>query len=260
VNDETSISSRFIPVKKPFQTVGFLVLLLALAGAGYGQSGDMIELGKFSEARPGGPFPPGWKPLNFKKIKKHTAYSLVQDGDTVAVKAVSRQSSSGLTRRITIDPKEYPVVQWKWKVENILKKGDVTKKAGDDYPARLYITFAYDSNKVGFFGKVKYEAIRLIYGEYPPLGAISYIWESRSPKGTRVPSPFTSQLQMFVVESGKARLHQWMTEERNVYEDYKEAFGREPPRISGVAIMVDTDNTGESATAYFGDITFKKAP
>jgi hypothetical protein len=28
--------------------------------------------------------------------------------------------------------------------------------------------------------------------------------------------------------------------------------------ISGVAIMTDTDNTGESATAYYGDILFKK--
>jgi hypothetical protein len=28
--------------------------------------------------------------------------------------------------------------------------------------------------------------------------------------------------------------------------------------ISSVAIMTDTDNTGGSATAYYGDILFKK--
>jgi hypothetical protein len=49
-----------------------------------------------------------------------------------------------------------------------------------------------------------------------------------------------------------------VSEERNVYEDYKKAFGEEPSMISGVAIMTDTDNTGESATAYYGDIVFKK--
>ena len=32
----------------------------------------------------------------------------------------------------------------------------------------------------------------------------------------------------------------------------------EPLMISGVAIMADTDNTGESATAYYGDILFRK--
>ena len=64
---------------------------------------------------------------------------------------------------------------------------------------------------------------------------------------------------MFVVESGAEKLNQWVSEKRNVYEDYKKAFGQEPPMISGVAIMTDTDNTGESATAYYGDILFKKS-
>ena len=63
---------------------------------------------------------------------------------------------------------------------------------------------------------------------------------------------------MFVVESGSAKLNQWVNEERNVYEDYKKAFKEEPPMISGVAIMTDTDNTAESATTYYGDIIFKR--
>ncbi|MCA9475852.1 MAG: DUF3047 domain-containing protein, partial [Nitrospira sp.] len=102
---------------------------------------------------------------------------------------------------------------------------DVTTKSGDDYPARLYITFAYDSAKVGFFEKVKYETIRLVYGQYPPLAAINYIWESTSPVGTTVPNPYTDRVQMFVIESGKPKLHQWITEERNIVEDYRKAFG-----------------------------------
>jgi len=63
---------------------------------------------------------------------------------------------------------------------------------------------------------------------------------------------------IFVVESGKEKLNTWVSEEQNVYEDYKKAFGEEPPMISGVAIMTDTDNTGESATSYYGDIAFRK--
>jgi hypothetical protein len=73
-----------------------------------------------------------------------------------------------------------------------------------------------------------------------------------------VPNPYTDRVMMFVVESGEAKLNQWVVEERNIYEDYKKAFGEEPPMISGVAIMTDTDNTGESVTAYYGDIVFKK--
>jgi hypothetical protein len=76
--------------------------------------------------------------------------------------------------------------------------------------------------------------------------------------GTIVPNPYTDRVKMIVVESGEAKLHQWVNEERNIYEDYKKAFGEEPPMISGVAIMTDTDNTGETAIAYYGDILFKK--
>lgn len=224
------------------------------------ESPTRLEIAAFSAATPGGPWPGGWKPLTFPKIPQHTNYSLVKDGKRIVVKAASQASSSGLTREISIDPKEYPIIQWKWKIANVLKAGDVAKKEGDDYPARIYVTFQYDSQKVGLFGKAKYEAAKLIYGQYPPLGAINYIWESRAPVGTTVPNPYTDQVHMIVVESGSTDLNTWITEERNVYEDYKRAFGEEPPMISGVAIMTDTDNTGESAEAYYGDIVFKKQP
>jgi len=222
------------------------------------QPGDVIEVGKFSVEQVGNGPPAGWKRLTFKKIDRHTTYALIKDGDTVVVKAVAESSASGLVREIKIDPKEFPVVQWLWKVTNILKKGDVRRKEGDDYPARIYVTFEYDSSKLGFFEKAKYEAVRLLYGQYPPIGAINYIWESKLPQGMMIPNPYTNRVIMIVVESGETKLNQWVSEERNIYGDYKKAFGQEPPMISGVAIMTDTDNTGEKATAYYGDILFKR--
>lgn len=155
---------------------------------------------------------------------------------------------------------EYPWLQWRWKIAHLLEKGDVHSQQGDDYPARLYITFAYDPTRLSIFQKLKYEAVKLLYGDYPPLAAINYIWDGRTPAGTIVPNAYTDRVRMIVVESGSARLNQWVTETRNLYEDYRQAFGEEPPPISGVAIMTDTDNTGESATAHYGDIVFKKDP
>ncbi|TAJ09347.1 MAG: DUF3047 domain-containing protein [Nitrospirae bacterium] len=221
---------------------------------------SVLEVGKFSaEAEGKGP-PADWKPLTFKKIERHTSYSLVKDGGSVVVKAVSEASSSGLTREIRINLKDYPVIQWRWKVANIYKNGDVSKKEGDDYPARIYITFEYDASKIGLLEKAKYETVRLFYGEYPPLGAINYIWESKAPRGTIVPNPYTDRVKMVVTESGVERLNTWVTEERNLLEDYKRVFGEEPPMVSGVAIMTDSDNTKENAVAYYGDILFRKSP
>jgi hypothetical protein len=236
----------------------FVILFLVFFSPVIGQPQAVIDVGMFSAEKIENGLPAHWKPLTFKKIERHTVYSLVRDEEKVVVKAVSEASASGLTRAIRIDPKEYPILQWRWKVTNILKKGDVHRKEGDDYPARIYITFEYDSSKLSFFEKMKYETIRLLYGQYPPLAAINYIWESQAPVGTMVPNPYTDHVMMFVVESGAAKLNQWVNEEQNIYEDYKKAFGEEPPMISGVAIMTDTDNTGERAIAYYGDILFKK--
>ena len=236
-----------------------IILLLVFPGGPQSQSSEVIEVGKFSVEEPGDALPAGWKPLTFKKIEKHTLYRLVKDGDTTVLRAASHASASGLIRDMTINLKEYPLIQWRWKVENILRKGDVHRKEGDDYPARIYVAFGYDPSKLNFFERAKYQTAKLLYGQYPPLGAISYIWESREPVGSVVPNPFTGRVKMIVVESGAENINRWVREERNVYEDYKKAFGEDPPVISGVAIMTDTDNTGESAAASYGDILFTKA-
>ncbi|MDP3017162.1 MAG: DUF3047 domain-containing protein, partial [Deltaproteobacteria bacterium] len=165
-----------------------LILLLGLPFTIHGQSQSFIEIGKFSTEKIENNTPSHWKPLTFKKIERHTTYSFVKDEGTIVVKAVSESSASGLVREIKIDPKEYPIVQWRWKVENILKKGNVHIKEGDDYPARLYITFEYDSSKLNFLEKVKFEAVKLLYGQYPPIAAINYIWESKAPVGAFVPN------------------------------------------------------------------------
>jgi hypothetical protein len=68
---------------------------------------------------------------------------------------------------------------------------------------------------------------------------------------------YTDRAMMFVVQAGGEKLQQWVLQERNVYEDYKKAFGEEPTMITGVAIMTDTDNTRESAVAWYGDIVFR---
>lgn len=231
-------------------------LLTFAAGTHAGSPGD-IEAGMFSACRVSQILPDGWQPLTFSRIRRHTGYSLVKDGGTVVIRASSQQSASGLVRAISIAPREHPVIEWRWKVDNVLQKGNAATREGDDYPARIYITFAFDPDKAGYLEKLQYEAARLVRGQDVPYRAISYIWGSNSQAGTMIPNAYTDRVMMFVVESGAGKLQQWVTERRNVYEDYRKAFGEEPPLISGVAIMTDTDNTAESAVAWYGDIVFR---
>jgi len=236
------------------------VLIAFLMGrpAALAESPYSIEVGLFSSEKAINPLPANWEPFNFRNIGRHTNYQLVEEDGQVVLKTVADVSASGLIRKIHIDPREYPIVQWRWKVANILKKGNVSRKEGDDYPARIYIVFKHNSGSLGFSEKFKYEIARMLYGEFPPLNTINYVWSSNAPLGLVVPNPYTDRSMMIVVESGEENLNGWISEERNIYADYRKVFKGEPPMISGVAIMTDTDNTGESATAYYGDILFRK--
>ena len=231
---------------------GFLILPTLATG-----DPTVLEVGVFSASQPGAVAPAGWKPLTFKNVPKPTIYELVQDGQTVVVKATSEASASGLTKEVAIDPMAFPIVRWRWKVENLLTHSDVSRKSGDDYPARLYITFAYDPAKVSLGRKLKFKAGQALFGDIP-IGALNYIWDAKAPAGAIIENAYTDFARMIVVQSGPQKVGMWVEEERNIYDDYKNAFGEEPPMINGVAIMSDTDNTKERAVAYYGDIRFAR--
>ena len=101
---------------------------------------------------------------------------------------------------------------------------------------------------------MSYKAANLAAGGKLPGSALNYIWANKASIGTVVSNPYTDQTKMIVLESGNGSAGQWMTENRNLLDDYRAAFGQNPPSIMGIAIMTDTDNTGESTTAYYGDI------
>lgn len=207
-----------------------------------------------------GKLPPGWRALTFPKIERHTRYSFAQENGTWVAKAEADRSASGLTYPLTADAKATPILRWRWKAENVVAKGDVARKDGDDYAARIYVTFAYDSKRAGIGQRIKYEAAKLIYGEYPPHAGLNYVWDRRAALQTNVPNAYTDRVHMIVVDSGTERLNQWVAHERNIYDDYRASFKEEPPPVSGVAIMTDTDNTGERAVAYYADIALTAAP
>jgi hypothetical protein len=138
----------------------------------------------------------------------------------------------------------------------VLVKGDARRKDGDDYPARVYVAFRYDPTRATVWEKATYGAYRLVYGTYPPAAALNYIWDNRLPPGTTLDNAYTDRAKMVVVRSGPAEIGRWMTETRNVLDDYRRLFGGDPPRIAGVAVMTDTDDTGERAVAWYDALAF----
>lgn len=166
-----------------------------------------------------------------------TSYELHEIDGRQVLKAISKQSASGLVREIEVDLTKTPYMNWSWKVDSILSDVEETKQSGDDYAARVYVVISD-----GFF--------------FWQTRALSYVWASKQAKGSTWPNAFTGKATMVAVESGEDSVGEWVEEKRNVLDDINNLLGIDATRIDAVAIMTDTDNSRQSATAYYGDIFF----
>lgn len=214
----------------------------------------------FSDSTPGNKLPLGWEEWTPFRFKKPTQYRLVTDDGRTVVKASAHASASGLLYRLSVDPRTYPLLRWRWKVTELIATADNTKKNTEDSPVRVAVSFDGDIEKLPLGDRVLFDNLRLLTGQKPPYATLIYIWENRAPRNTVIPNPYTSRVRMIVVESGRDKLGNWQEETRNVYEDFRRAFGEEPGTITSIGIMTDTDNTGGNVHAYYGDIQFHRAP
>jgi hypothetical protein len=176
----------------------------------------------------------GWQSKSFAG---ETRYTLVDEQGVRGLRADSDGTASGLYREVAVDLRRAPVLHWSWKIAGVLDGNDERTRAGDDYPARVYVVFS---------GGLRFWRTR----------AINYVWSSHQPVGSEWPNAFTANARMIAVDSGDGRAGEWVTHSRDVREDYRRLFRAEPGRVDAVAIMTDTDNTGQSATAWYGDIWF----
>ncbi len=218
-----------------------------------------------STLAPGAPLPDWLEPFAFEDRAPRTEFALVRDEGRTALRARARASTAGLVRRLTVDTNALPLLDWDWKVVNLLKRSDPETRAGDDYPARLYVTFDVPLEQFDPVQRVLLALARALWGESLPLAALCYVWDTRTPVGRILPNPYTERVRMVIAESGPERLGRWTRMQRNVAEDYRRAFGGDSsevarlpvPPVSSVIVSSDTDNTGESAEAYFGDVWFR---
>lgn len=240
-----------VSIKRVAVIIGILSFFSLLAVNAHA---DERIIGDFSKLDPSTGFPKAWEALTFPNIDRHTQYRLVRDDGRIVIRADSQNAASGMIRSLRIDPRAYPVIHWRWKVDHVLKNGDLTKKKGDDYAARIYVAFAFEPKTAGWWAKLRHKSAAFFAGKELPGTALNYIWANRAPIGTIATNRYAEEAKMIAVQSGNDLSGQWVTEQRNIMEDYQQAFGGKPPEIIGIAIMTDTDNTGEATTAYYGDI------
>lgn len=190
---------------------------------------DDTAIGRFSQQ--------GLEGWQEKSFVEHTQYKFTEIDSRSVVKADTQGSASGLFFEMDIDINKTPYLNWSWRVDNTYAGLDETSKAGDDYPARIYVVVSGGI----FFWKTR---------------AINYVWSSNQVIGQSWDNAYTGNAKMLALRSGTKETGQWQHEKRNIKTDLKKMFGKDYDQINAIAIMSDSDNSGQAATAYYGDIFF----
>ena len=238
------------------------VLLLAACVTPPPEGHAWPDIQPFSQNAPGDGPPRGWQPWIINRAKRPTVYRLVTDAATgeVVLRAVAEHSASGLSLRLDVTPAERPIVAWRWRVVDLISAADNQDRYSEDAPARLMLFFDGDKEKLPVRERMLMETAHLLTGQELPFATLMYVWENRFAPGTVLPNAYTHQVKMIVVGTGRDRIGTWKSFERNYVDDYRRVFGSAPGRLVGVGIMTDTDNTGESVEAFYGDIALRRAP
>lgn len=219
----------------------------------YAQSA-ILTVGVFEESDNLPLFP--WEVIQFSDKFPPTKYQIINWDGINAVEAVAEGSMALLARPVDVNLEETPKLCWRWRIDNTIESADIMSKAGDDYAARVYVSFKLPSKTIGFGTRIKLGLARKIYGNQVPDAAINYVWDNTHQPGTQVPNAYTDRTQMVVVQSGNANVNMWVEEQRNVLDDFNQIFGVEGATLVQIAIASDTDNTGETARAGFADLHF----
>ncbi len=178
-----------------------------------------------------------------KLFTRPTVYAVVTDETGQAVlHATSAAAHAGLVRPIDLPSPAQATLRWRWKVPRSLTGNDRERtRAGDDYAARIFVVFETSAWPLR-------------------TRCINYVWAAQEPVGAVFPSPYTRNVGMVVVRSGDTEAGVWRSESRDVLADYRKFFGEHATRISAVAILVDTDNTGRTAEAWFAGLWLESTP
>lgn len=228
-------------------------LLATGAGAGGGAPG---QVSAFSGMAPGPAIAAPWQHQPLPRVERENRFDLVENGGRTVLRVRSEAAASTLTHPLAVDPAQAPKLAWRWKVSNALAGSDFSRKAGDDYAARVYVLFDYPVDKLALGDRVKISLGRTLYGASLPTAAIAYVWGTAQPVGATGPNPYTDRVRMIVVDSGPAKAGQWREVERDLAADFRALFGEDVPPVVGLAVSADTDNTAEAVTTLFGDLRF----
>jgi hypothetical protein len=183
--------------------------------------------------------PGDWKEQNWGKPAND--FEIVSDNGQPALHLRSKGDSSTISRdlKASVDLDETPILEWRWKVITLPTGGNACQKSTDDQAAQVYVAWL--------------RAPELVRSRI-----IGYIWDSTATPGTICQSQKTSTVTYVVLRSGSNELGKWITERRNVIEDFRKIYGEAPDKPTGLSLGIDSADTRSSAESFIGPTVFTR--
>ncbi len=241
----------------------FVIFASVLSTAPNARAESVIEsaplVAPFSAGFAGDSPPRGWEIVRLTDYKRLTSYALVVDQGVAVLHAQADAAASALAHATSFDIRAARFVQWRWRITRLVEGADNRIAGREDSPVRLMFEFEGDKSRLSLTERAAFLASRAASGRELPYATLMYVWSNQLPVGTIVPNPRTRRIQMVVAASGAGDVGRWLTLRRDLYQDFLDAFGEQPGRLLAVGVLTDTDNTGESVEAWYGDIRFESA-
>jgi len=217
------------------------VLFVVLIAAGLAVAADEVVIEDWKASKVGATgLPDEWKPQNWG-TPNYQNIKIVDDDGHRALFMKSANDSATINREIKgrVQLKDTPILEWEWKAIVLPKGANSCKKATDDQAGQVFVLWPRFP-----------EAVR--------SRIIGYVWDTTQPVGTICKSEKTGMVTYIVVHSGSADLNRWITEQRNVVDDFKRVYGEAPDDPAVLSVAIDSNDTNSTAEAMYGAIRFKR--
>lgn len=198
----------------------------------------------------------GWRAIEFEEGDTPSAFDpVVTELGESALRIRSDESSSMIILEKEIDTNATPVLTWRWQLLDGLETADLSERRREDAAIRIVVSFRNELEDLPWWLRLWAAHQERRHGEVPPTSAIMYAWAARTHEEYAFPIPYTDRIQIVPVETAPPST-EWRDVTVNVRDDHRALFGGDPPEVAFVAVMSDSDNTGEAAEAFLEFLRF----
>jgi len=181
--------------------------------------------------------PAGWTAYATPGGRAAYDFTIVEDGGRRALGLRSHDDHSTIAKAVHVDLEATPILEWSWKIVELPAGADVRNRATSDLTGHVFV----------------------VWPRFPgPLRSrlIGYAWGTSEPVNSMLQSRKSGTVTFVILRSGAEGLGRWVTERRDVVEDYRKIHGERPDNPQVIAISIDTNDTHSTAAALIGSIAF----